>query len=53
MFTGNGFIEEKELESFFKELEVAWRGAEIVSFRTSNNKVTHADHPGFTMTFLL
>uniref|UniRef100_A0A674P3U4 Calbindin 2a n=1 Tax=Takifugu rubripes TaxID=31033 RepID=A0A674P3U4_TAKRU len=23
---GNGYIEEKELESFFKELEVAWRG---------------------------
>ncbi|TWW76141.1 Calretinin [Takifugu flavidus] len=27
--TGNGYIEEKELESFFKELEVAWRGADI------------------------
>ncbi|XP_029687960.1 calretinin-like isoform X2 [Takifugu rubripes] len=26
---GNGYIEEKELESFFKELEVAWRGADI------------------------
>lgn len=52
VFTGNGYIEEKELESFFKELDVAWRGADMVSFRTSINRVTHADHPGFTVTFV-
>lgn len=44
---GNGYIEEKELESFFKELEMSWRGADVVSLG-SRNALTHADHPGFT-----
>lgn len=29
--TGNGYIEGKELENFFKELETARRGAGVVS----------------------
>ena len=34
---GNGFIEGKELESFFKELEEARKGAGVVSERTMDS----------------
>lgn len=45
-FTGNGFIEEKELESFFRELEMAWRGEDMVSLGTSKNSYRRCS-PGF------
>jgi len=31
---GNGYIEGKELENFFRELEIARKGAGVVSSRT-------------------
>lgn len=59
---GNGYIEEKELESFFKELEMSWKGANAVSLEHRNahththaRKHTHAhtaDPSGFTTILL-
>lgn len=48
VFPGNGYIEEKELESFFKELEMSWRGQDVVSSGRGNNAGQRADQPGFT-----
>lgn len=45
-FTGNGFIEEKELESFFRELEMAWRGEDMVSLGTRKDSYSCCS-PGF------
>lgn len=36
LFQGNGYIEGKELENFFKELEMARRGAGVVSSGARN-----------------
>lgn len=46
---GNGYIEEKELESFFKELHMSWTGTDVVS-SGGGATPTHGGCPGFTST---
>lgn len=50
--SGNGYIEGKELENFFRELEIARRGAGVVSSgMVKLNTVMHTDHLGYTILF--